>query len=448
MTIHRQFLLWSWLIMLACAWRLFAADGLDPEHRTPEAPAPVAPSWLQSFRGADELSGLVEAAGRAKVVLLGEASHGTMEFYTLRDAISRRLIDEHGFQFIAVEGDWNAIYRLNRYVKGDPDAGSSARSIMQSFSRWPVWMWANEEAEALVEWLRARNESLPRDKRAGFYGIDVYGSGDALLGLPAMMEQIDADQAGQFREHLRCLAPFASDFGDYARALQWGMQDVCAGATLEIVRTLRENRAALNLAPDDYLHLKQMAYVVKNAEKHYRAMLTGGPDSWNHRADHFFATLERLLNHYGPGARGIVWAHNTHIGDARATPMAAAGQRNIGEQARRRWGDDAFAVGFGTHRGRVVAGRNWGGEREIMSVPPAGLGTLEAWLHQSGLGNLWFFTADLEPPLDAVIGHRAIGVIYHPEHEYPGNYVPTLLPARYQAFVFIDETHPLTPIHL
>ncbi len=393
-----------------------------------------------------DLTPLIERIAPARLVLLGEASHGTSEFYTLRAKISRELILNHGFRFIAVEGDWNSLYRLNRYVKGTGPADTSAREIMAGFTRWPVWMWANEETAELIEWLRQHNEALPPEERVGFYGIDVYGKDDALRALPLALESIHPEKGEWLRGEYALFDPYLDDLHDYVRALQRGAPSG-ADAARAAVERLRDGRDELEIDDAEFLHLKQMAWVVKNAEKHYRAMAMRSPDSWNFRVDHFYQTVERLMDFYGPEARGVVWAHNTHIGDARATDMAQRGQRNIGQLARQnRDAAEVAAVGFGTHRGTVLAGRSWGGRMERMTTPPAAPGTLEAAMHEASEGNLLFLLDDAPPALRQRIGHRAIGVIYHPEREVPGNYVATVLPQRYDAFLFIEETKALTPV--
>ncbi|TVQ87723.1 MAG: erythromycin esterase family protein [Chromatiaceae bacterium] len=394
------------------------------------------------------LDPLVERLAPARVVLLGEASHGTAEFYTLRATISRALIADHGFRFIAVEGDWNALYRLNRYVKGRAPAADSAREIMQSFDRWPTWMWANEETATLIEWLKGHNAGLPPEQRVGFYGIDVYGKADALRELPQAVDHLHPGQADWLRGQYAPFAGMVEDLRGYVHARQRGEPGLSANARA-VVERLREARDDLTSDAAEYLHLKQMAWVVKNAERHYSGMASDGPDAWNARVEHFWQTLQRLLEFYGPDARGIVWAHNTHIGDARATSMAARGQRNIGQLAREGLDPGAVAaVGFGTHRGSVLAGRAWAAPLERMRVPPAAPGSIEAAMHEAGPGDLLFlFDAGTPAVLRHPYGHRAIGVVYHPEREVPGNYVDTVLPQRYDAFLFIEETTALTPLH-
>jgi len=404
-------------------------------------------SLAQPLETIDDLAPLLEEAAHAQLVLLGEATHGTSEFYTWRAAISRRLIAEFGFLFIVVEGDWADIYRLNRYVKHHPGAEPDARAIMLSFRRWPTWMWANTETLELVEWLHAFNRDREPVARIGFYGMDVYGDDQALT---AMLDEL-ATLDGELATAAGCLyspwQPFAGNMQRYAQSLQAGGEPFAANARAGLA-LLTERTAALNATdPLARLNLLQSAYVVINAEAHYRAMLDPGLNSWNKRADHFFDTAARLRAHYGDGARGIAWAHNTHIGDARATPMAFSGQRNIGMSARQALGaDNVFAIGFGTGRGQVVAGRNWGSPMAVMDMPAAGPGSIEALLASLDPPSLWLRfdpdRADLRP-LDVPRGHRAVGVVYQPEHEFPGNYVPTLLPRRYDAFIFLRDTTAL-----
>ncbi|HMP88767.1 MAG TPA: erythromycin esterase family protein [Kiritimatiellia bacterium] len=392
------------------------------------------------------LSTLYRKMADRRLVLLGESSHGTSEYYRRRGEISRTLIESHGFSFIAVEGDWNAIHKLNQYVKRKPDSGNSAREIMSSFGRWPVWMWANEETADLVEWLREWNAGRDDDKMAGIYGIDVYGKEDAIRELPKLLALMGNDASGWIKDKYRCFDPYMQDIMMYAQARRMGMPS-CGDAVREVVQWLKNERETMDVDAGVYLHMKQMAWVVKNGEKHISAMAQGGPDSWNHRVDHFYQTVDRLLDHYGNDAKGIVWAHNTHIGDARATAMIHRGQRNIGQLARESIGrQDTFAVGFGTHRGVVFAGRVWGGAREAMNIPPAMPGSLEDMLFQAGSGDLLIVFEETPQVLQSPVGHRAIGVIYHPEHEAPGNYVPTILPERYDAFIFIEETEALSAL--
>ncbi len=398
---------------------------------------------------ASDLDPLVERAETRRLVLLGESTHGTAAFYAWRAKISQRLIAEKGYRFVAVEGDWAAIYRLNRYVQDLPGSEEDPRMIMQGFRRWPEWMWANEETLAFVEWLRAWNEALPADERVGFYGMDVYGDDDALHAMLEKLDGLDPELAADARELYAPYLPFAGNGRAYAMALQQGAPFF--GPTAERGHTLLAERTTSLLAenPLARLNLLQKAHVVRRAEKHYRAMLIPDLHSWNARADHFFETVARLLAHYGEQSRGIVWAHNTHIGDARATPMRADGSRNIGQTAREvLGGENVLAVGLGAYQGHVLAGRNWGGRREKMVLPAGGAGSYEAIFEAVGFPIALFLLegAQEEPDLMQVRGHRAVGVLYHPEREFPGNYVPTLLPLRYDAFLFFRDTDALTVI--
>lgn len=396
------------------------------------------------------LDPLIERLGQARLALLGEASHGTSEFYAKRAEISRRLIEQHGFRFIAVEGDWATCHQLNRYVKQLPDAGPSGRAIMSGFDRWPVWMWANEETLALIEWLRAYNADRPLAERVGFYGMDVYGKDAARDKVVNALAALDPALAETVRTAYRPFEAFRGEPNRYARALAGGARPLDDNA--RAVWSLIQEHADALRAPCRFVffHIEQSALAVKAAERHFRAMTQPGPDSWNERADHFHATVERILSFYGADARGIVWAHNTHVGDARATPMATQGRRNIGQLARERQGRDHVAIlGFGTHRGTVKAGRQWGGPRERMTVPPALANSYEDWMNQLNMDAALFLfdPATVASALRAPRGHRAIGVVYNPDPESPGQYVPTLLTERYDAFLFIAQTQALTPLN-
>ncbi len=398
----------------------------------------------------DSRDALVERLAGADLVLMGEASHGTAEYYTLRGELSLRLLDEHGFRFVAVEGDWNSIHRLHRFVTGQTDPEGGARELMQGFDRWPQWMWANEEFADFVEALRAWNLQRPPEQRAGLFGIDVYGMEDAIRELPGHLEPVDPELAGRVRQSLDCFSRFLGNMGAYARAAQVGPLSPCGGAADGVLRRIRGH---IDDHPErwsdgDALHALQMARVIQSAERHYRTMAWGGAASWNHRATHFFETAQHLLEYYGPESRGIVWAHNTHIGDARANAMGQTGQHNIGQLAREALGpENVAALGFGTRQGTLLAGRQWGGPRQTLTKPPAPPGTLEDLKHRAAPGNHVFFLNDAPEVLEQTIGHRAAGVIYHPEREYPGNYVPTSLSRRYDVFIFLETTRALTPLH-
>jgi len=393
---------------------------------------------------------LIERLAEARLALMGEASHGTSEYYRLRGELSLELITGQGFRFVAVEGDWNSIHTLHRYVTGADNPEGGARELMLAFDRWPQWMWANEEFEEFVEALREWNLERPAEERAGLFGMDVYGFEAAVNELPPALEAGDAELATAVRRELNCFRPFMGDMGGYARASRQGPLSPCGAAAETVLQLITEHTEehADDWEPEVRLHALQMARVIRGAERHYRSMAWGGAISWNHRATHFFDTARHLLDHYGPESRGIVWAHNTHIGDARATSMAQALQHNIGQLAREGLErDQVAALGFGTREGTLLAGRQWGGQRQTMTKPAAPSGTAEDLMYQATPGDSIFFFEQDPEPLKPVVGHRAAGVIYHPEREYPGNYVPTSLSERYDLFIFIKTTNALTPLH-
>jgi erythromycin esterase len=398
-----------------------------------------------------DLDPLLDRIGDARFVLLGEASHGTSEYYVWRTWISKRLIEEKGFSFIAVEGDWPDCYAVNRYVKGYPDSGASARSVLHAFDRWPTWMWANWEIVALAEWLRRRNAGRAAEAQVGFYGLDVYSLWQSLEAVLDYLERTDPDAAAVARRAYRCFEPYGEDVQEYARATAF----VNASCEAEVVTLLAELRTNAPIYQNDgreaYFNAEQNALVARNAERYYRAMVRGGAGSWNVRDRHMAETLDRLIAHHGPGAKAIVWEHNTHIGDARATDMARAGMVNTGQLVREAHADEGVVlVGFAGHRGSVIAGREWGAPMERMPVPPAQTGSWEDVLHRAGGHDalLIFPADDGSPTLREPRGHRAIGVVYDPAYEHYGNYVPTVLPFRYDALLHFEETRALHPLHV
>lgn len=407
----------------------------------------------QRVASADDLDPLLDAVGDARFVLLGEATHGTSEFYSWRAAITRRLILERGFSFLGVEGDWPDCYRVNRYVKGYPDSGRSAEEVLHAFDRWPTWMWANREVVELVEWLRDHNTLLPPERQVGFYGLDVYSLWDSMAEVVRYLERVDPEAARAARRAYSCFDPYHSDEQEYARATAL-VPTSCEDEAVEMLRSLRSRAPRYREdGRDAYFDAEQNALVARNAELYYRTMVRGGPASWNVRDTHMVETLDRLVAHHGPRSKAIVWEHNTHVGDARFTNMARAGMVNVGQLVRQEHErEGVLIVGFGTHRGTVIAAEEWGAPMERMRVPQARPGTLEELLHRAGAGDflLRFDGSDdggirgLDRPVD----HRAIGVVYDPDAERWGNYVPTLLPRRYDAFVFVDESHALDPLHM
>jgi erythromycin esterase-like protein len=408
-------------------------------------------SLAQPISGAGDLDPLMNAIGDSRYVLLGEASHGTSDFYTWRAEISKRLVTEKGFSFIAVEGDWPDCYTVNQYVKGL--SGESAEEVLHAFSRWPTWMWANREIVALAEWMRDYNARRPASQQAGFFGLDVYSLWESMHSVLEYLEGMDPDLANNARRAYSCFEPYEEDAQEYARATAL-VPTSCEDEAVRILSALRSRAPEFrDDGPDAYFNAEQNALVARNAELYYRTMVRGGPGSWNVRDNHMVETLNRLMQHHGPDAKAIVWEHNTHIGDARFTDMARSGMVNVGQLVRQEHGSDGVTLlGFGTHRGTVIAGDEWGAPMQRMRVPEARDGSYEAAMKSAGVPDSLFIfprgdderTVQLREPR----GHRAIGVVYDPRTEHWGNYVPTILPGRYDAFIYIEETRALDPLHM
>jgi erythromycin esterase len=410
-----------------------------------------------------DLDPLLERIGNCRYILLGEASHGTSEFYILRAEITKRLITEKGFSFIAVEGDWPDCYRVNRYVKGMANSGSSAYKVLHAFSRWPTWMWANREMVDLIEWLRSYNRVQKDDRKVGFYGLDVYSLWESLDAVMQYLRKNYPDAMKSAIEAYRCFEPYGKDVEGYARATAFipeSCEDEVMEMLIELMHKASEEGDGRLKEEDDgreaYFNAEQNAVVAKNAELYYRTMMHGGAASWNVRDHHMMNTLERLMKFHGNDAKSIVWAHNTHIGDARATDMARAKMVNLGQLAREQAGrENVVLVGFGTYKGSVIAAKEWGEQMERMPVPSAIDGSWDNFLHSLddniGWNKLLTFDDIDKKEASSLLeskGQRAIGVVYNPSYERYGNYVETILPIRYDAFLFIDETHALHPLHM
>lgn len=418
---------------------------------TPGYPGPVAryaadiTALARPLVDADDLDPLIERAADARVVMLGEASHGTHEFYGWRAAVPRRLVTEHGFSFIAVEGDWPDCDRVDRSVRGRLDAPRDPRDALTTFERWPTWMWANDEVVDFCRWLRRHNDSVSESARVGFHGLDVYSLWESLREILVYLREHRPDQVPAALDAYRCFEPYGEDPQEYATALRL-VPAGCEAEVIDLLVRLRRDAAADGACS---FGAWQNAEVVAGGERYYRALVSGGRLAWNVRDRHMDDTLARLLDRYGPDARAVVWAHNTHVGDARATDMAELGEVNIGQLARERYGRDRVVlVGFGTYRGTVVAGDTWGAPMRLMPVPPARPGSLEAILSVAAPAeSLFVFPTDGRPDLlTDELDHRAIGVVYQPNMERRGNYVPTVLGDRYDAFLWFDRSRGVRPL--
>jgi erythromycin esterase-like protein/predicted phosphoribosyltransferase/predicted alpha/beta-hydrolase family hydrolase len=389
---------------------------------------------------------LIQKISHSRIVMLGEATHGTKEFYSIRRYISERLIKEHGFSFIAVEGDWPDCQKINDYIL--KDQGNSAAETLREFKRWPTWMWANEETPALIEWLK--------NFKVGFYGLDVYSLFESMDYVKAFAEKLDPQLAQALKEQYACFDPFNRNEKAYARHLVKFPEGCRQEVLISLKRILRLRMSELATQDEDLFNAQQNARIVANAEQYYRTMLFGGPESWNIRDHHMLETLETLLRKKGSLSKCIVWAHNSHIGDYHATDMNEEGYVNLGGLARERFGvDNVSLVGFGSYEGQVLAGPAWGAPAQIMNLPPALESSYDFYCHKvaKNLATNRFYTIFDRSAQQGVLGkrrygHRAVGVVYSPHFEDKGhNYVPTIPAQRYDAFVFVDKTTALKSLH-
>jgi protein-L-isoaspartate(D-aspartate) O-methyltransferase len=399
-----------------------------------DLPGPDEPAFAEAFdRFADR-----------RVVLLGEASHGTSEFYRARTAITKRLIERHGFSLVAVEADWPDAAAIDRFVRGRQKPDEEA-----PFRRFPAWMWRNTDVDAFVSWLKTHNASRAADRRAGFYGLDIYNMRGSIAAVLAYLDATDPKAAAVARERYGCLTPWQNAPGTYGRAVLTTGYQTCEDA---VVRQCRELlRQAVETAGDDALFdSAQNARLVASAEKYYRVMYYGGAEAWNLRDRHMFETLDHLLQRAGPKAKAVVWAHNSHIGDARHTEMGKMrDELNIGQLCRETYGDAAALIGFGTHHGTVAAATEWDGEVEIKSVRPSLEESIERCCHLSGKPRfLLDFSGrpEIAEALTVERLERFIGVIYRPESERLSHYAQVELARQFDAYVWFDETRAVTPL--
>ncbi len=412
---------------------------------------------LQPLSGAaQDYDTLLDLIGPARFALLGEASHGTREFYRERIRITQRLIAEKGFTAIAVEADWPDAWRVNRYVRGlsdDPDADSA----LAGFKRFPAWMWRNTEVRDFVEWLRDYNAGRGRQSQVGFYGIDLYSLFTSIQAVLAYLDRTDPDAARRARARYACFDHARDDSQVYGYGASFGLSPSCEDETVDQLREM--NRLAAHIAPtpglerDEVFYTQQNARLVHNAEEYYRTMFRGRVSSWNLRDSHMVETLQALDRHLGAGGhppRMAVWAHNSHLGDASATEMGDQGEWNVGQLVRDRHGSDAVLVGFSTHHGSVTAATDWDDPPQRKRVREGIEGSWEDVLHRAGAGERFVLplqgNAALRPQASIRRLQRAIGVIYRPETERQSHYVLTRLADQFDALIHIDETQALEPL--
>ncbi|HXD78585.1 MAG TPA: erythromycin esterase family protein [Puia sp.] len=408
--------------------------------------------WAYPLQSKAGLQPLMDRIGDARIVMLGEGSHGTHEYYMWRAHITKRLVEEKGFNFIGVEGDWPDCYRFNRFVKGYDKDDKGAFKVLHAFDRWPTWMWANWEMVAMGEWLRLHNSGLAANRKVGFYGLDVYSLWESMESIMKYLEGTDPMALKVAQEAFRCFEPYRGEEGiSYGRAAAL-VPDLCQTPVVELLKEIQRKLPTYDSDEENVFSTEQNAVIAVDAERYYRAMIAGGPHSWNVRDRHMADTLDRLLTFHGSKSKAIVWAHNTHVGDARATDMASEGMYNIGELARIDHEEKGVVlVGFGSYRGSVMAGGSWGAPMRKIEMPDGVVNSWEWLLHQAGGENKLLLMGDLSTNdmlMEHHIGHRAIGVVYNPAYEKYGNYVPSLLPLRYDAFVYLEDTKALHPLHL
>ena len=406
---------------------------------------------------AQDYDPLLELIGDARVVLLGEATHGTHEFYRERAQITKRLIREKGFTAVAVEADWPDAYRVNRFVRGQGEDDDAADAL-SGFRRFPAWMWRNADVLDFIGWMRAHNEALAaRQTQAGFYGLDLYSMHASIQAVLEYLDKVDPEGARRARHRYACFEHFGEDPQEYGYAAGMGLSSTCEREVIEQLIDLQRRasdyaRRDGRIAADDFFYAEQNARLVRNAEEYYRAMFRGRVASWNLRDRHMAETLDALAEHlsqHDQRAKIVLWAHNSHLGDARATQMGRRGELNVGQLIRERYGRECVLIGFTTYSGTVTAASEWGGRAERKRVRPALPESYEAMFHAVGAPRFLLRLRDggqvshalAEPMLE-----RAIGVIYLPESELASHYFYASLARQFDAILHFDQTRAVEPL--
>jgi protein-L-isoaspartate(D-aspartate) O-methyltransferase len=392
-----------------------------------------------------DLAPLLRRIGDARVVLIGEASHGTSEFYRMRARISRVLIEQKQFDFVAIEGDWPDAARVDHYVRHR----NAQPSTWIAFSRFPTWMWRNREVRVFVDWLHAYNSERGQQARVAFHGLDLYSLYDSIRSVLEYLDEVDPEAAKLARENYGCLTPWQGDPATYGRAATSGRLKPCEEKVVRALTDLMSKRREYTDNDGErFLDAAQNARLIANAERYYRIMYYGAEESWNLRDEHMFETLKNLLAFHGPQSKGIVWAHNSHIGNAAATAMSERGEHNIGQLCRQEFGERCYAVGFGTDHGTVAAASNWDEPMEIKRVRPSLPESYERLMHESGAAQFMLGLRDGEARhlLQRPRLERAIGVIYRPETERWSHYFEAELPRQFDEYIWFDETSAVTPL--
>jgi erythromycin esterase-like protein len=389
------------------------------------------------------------------IVLIGEATHGTLEFYRIRADLTRALIRQRGFDLVAVEADWPDAYRANQWVRLLGTDGT-AEDALADFTRFPRWMWRNREVVRFLRWLRSENSQRRQEARTGFFGLDLYSLHRSMARVIEYLDKVDPGAANRARRGYACFDAFGEDVQLYGYAASLNMERSCEDEVVEQLVDLRRRAAEYatrdgRIAADEYFVAEQNAQVVRNAETYYRAMFRGGTESWNVRDRHMMATLEALLAHVGHTdrpPRAVVWAHNSHLGDARATSMADIGELNLGQLVRERFGSTCCSIGMTTHEGEVTAAHAWDEPAALRTVRPSLPGSYERLFHDVGLPA--FIASVSSPGLASTLAgprpERAIGVIYRPETERASHYFAARLPRQFDVVVHVDRTRAVEPL--
>lgn len=400
---------------------------------------------------------LMELIGDAHFVLIGEASHGTQEFYQQRAEITKRLIKEKGFTVVAVEADWPDAYRINRYVRGASN-DATARDALSDFKRFPSWMWRNTVVLQFVDWLRKHNGSLsPNEKKTGFYGLDLYSLYTSIEAVINYLDKVDPEAAKRARYRYSCFDHYGEDTQAYGYAAGFGLTASCESEVINELVDMQQHYgeyAAQSgpVAEDEYFYAEQNARLAKDAEEYYRTMFRGRVSSWNLRDQHMAGTLDALVVHldrFGGPTKAVVWEHNSHLGDARATYMGESGEFNVGQLVRERHGDDARLIGFSTYTGTVTCASDWDEPTEKKRVRPGLPGSYEGLFHDVGISNFLLTLRNDGKAVSALQGprlERAIGVIYLPQTERISHYFNARLPEQFDAVIHLDETRALEPL--
>jgi erythromycin esterase-like protein len=397
---------------------------------------------------AAEFGALFDRYADARLLLLGEATHGTSEFYRARAAITRHLVTHHGFNMIALEADWPDAGRIDDYVRHR--APRPRRGDV--FVRFPTWMWRNTEMMELADWLRDHNAALPEERRVSVHGLDVYSLGESIHAVLAYLDRVDPEAAGMARLRYGCLTPWQDEPAHYGRAVMLGSRSSCeAGAVQQLLALLHARLDYIAHDGEQWFDAVQNARIVRAAERYYRAMFENSTSSWNLRDRHMFDTLQALLAHRGADARAVIWAHNSHVGTAAATGMGWQGEFNIGELCRKAYGDDAVLIGFGTDTGTVAAADDWGADMRVMTVRPARPDSHERAFRMTGMARSltdWRGPSRrrLADALRAPRLERAIGVVYRPETERLSHYFEAVLAEQFDAWVWFEQTTAVTPL--